>query len=122
MVKSRVIAALICLAFGLPFLLLADLFPLHRFGMFASLPKQAVSYSRFQMEVKVRGKWTAFKTGNAYFDESYLSTLALEAWGNPEKEQLFRSRLAASTHVLYDSIRWIRTERNGLQQIHLLAK
>lgn len=122
MVRQKLLIVLLCIAFGLPFLVLADLFPFHRFGMFASLPRQSSSYASLEIQWKVNGAWKTLETGNAYFDQSYLPQKALQAFGNAGLEKSFIGKLKASMPLAFDSVRWIKTEVSGKTQIRIPAQ
>lgn len=77
------------MAFGLPFLGIVDLFPLHRFGMFARIPESG-SYADFRLVKFQNGQWQEIKFGNAYFDDSYGKIWASRAWN----DSLFRQKLS----------------------------
>lgn len=88
MVKHCIGVWMIIFVFGLPFLGLVDLFPLHRFGMFARLPESG-SLPVFRLVKFQNGQWQALTFGNAYFDDSYGKIWASRAWS----DSLFRKKL-----------------------------
>lgn len=122
MVRQKLLIVLLCVAFGLPFLVLADLFPFHRFGMFASLPRQAASYSHLEIQWKTSGNWKKMQTGNTYFDDLYIPQKALVAFGNPSLEKALVGKLKAAMPLAFDSVRWIKTEVSGKTQIRIPAQ
>jgi hypothetical protein len=101
------------LVFGLPFLAITDLFPFHRFGMFARIPEKAQDVSQYVFEVKEPGKsWKKLEAGNPYFDYNYFPLLAEKGFQNPDLGQNLGSKLFSSLEEKPDSIRIFRTKEN----------
>jgi len=106
MVKQNWMIIILCLAFGSPFLAITDLFPLHRFGMFAQMPESNNQIETYQIELKVFGKnWVPLKTGNTYMDESYLPFLAKKNIKHPESKKEFGKKIHLSLKEQPDSIK-----------------
>lgn len=89
--------------FGIPFLLITDLFPLHRFGMFARIPgkKQGMNVEVIQFR---EGKKLQVLTGNHCLDKGILASLSAAAWTVPQKAEELTGRLLPSLHPVPDSI------------------
>lgn len=101
--------------FGLPFLAITDLFPLHRFGMFARIPETKGSIEFFEFQTKTKnGTWQKLKTGNDYMDQSYLPLLAERCFGSNDKQMVMGNKLAASLKDKPDSI---RIAKSGLEKL-----
>lgn len=102
-------------AFGLPFVLITDLFPLHRFGMFARLPDQKSTTSKCYLETKTgTSDWLILKTGNAYFDEGYLSKLGSEAIDDPSMAKNLAEKLKKTLYPVPDSLRMVAVRMTGI--------
>jgi len=72
------LSLLIPLFFGIPFVLLSDLFPFHRYGMFARIPKEA---PKAEIQILLAGKDTIIelKTGSPCLDRGLLKKMARNA-------------------------------------------
>jgi hypothetical protein len=72
------LSLLIPLFFGIPFVLLSDLFPFHRYGMFARVPKEA---PKAEIQILLAGKDTIIelKTGSPCLDRGLLKKMARNA-------------------------------------------
>lgn len=72
------LSLLIPLFFGIPFVLLSDLFPFHRFGMFARIPKEA---PKPEIHILLAGNDTIIelKTGSPCLDRGLLKKMARNA-------------------------------------------
>jgi hypothetical protein len=104
--------------FGLPFLVITDLFPFHRFGMFARIPSQPGEVVKYQFQQKTKGKnWEAVKVGNAYFDQNYLPMLAEKLVLFPEKAEVWGDKLYRSLSSKPDSIKIISSSNSENQVI-----
>lgn len=102
------------LAFGLPFVLITDLFPFHRFGMFARTPTADEEIQRYSIELKIKEKrWKMLKTGNPYFDKSYFCQLASDAFNRPEKRPNLAFKLVQTLDLKPDSIRLVKYAMNA---------
>ena len=99
--------------FGLPFLLLTDLFPFHRFGMFARMP-----HRKPEREVKIlmasEGKWKQAVSGSPCLDNGALRQTALEAFENRGMESQMLSKILPSLKPQPDSIALETTENQNL--------
>ena len=105
MIKQNWMILTLCLVFGLPFLAITDLFPFHRFGMFAQKPQQNNDIEIYHLEVKTGQKtWESLKTGNAYMDESYLPQLAQKCMHNSDFKKDFGAKIYASLKDKPDSV------------------
>lgn len=101
---------LFLIAFGLPFLAITDLFPLHRFGMFARIPETPEKVEHFWFETRVSDKgWQKLQTGNPYFDHSYLPVLAEKGYRIPQEYEKWILKLRSVRSEKPDSIRIVRT-------------
>jgi hypothetical protein len=67
---------LVSLIFGIPFILMTDLFPLHRYGMFASLPGNPSIKKKYEIEIFLKGTWQVLTSGNEYLDHGYFPVQA----------------------------------------------
>lgn len=111
---QTVILAAWLLAFGLPFVVITDLFPLHRFGMFARMPNPGEEVQLFSIEVKVGNEpWKTLLTGNPYFDKSYFYHLASDAFGKKEKSSALADKLRRTLSPQPDSIRLVKEVLNA---------
>lgn len=104
--------------FGIPFLLISDWFPLHRFGMFARIPVSIEKQVQFRIVTLQSGTWKSFETGNAYFDQSYTSLWAKRAWNEDD----FRKKLSGLIRAHSDSsIKEAALEKFENHQAHRLS-
>jgi hypothetical protein len=87
MVKRFELPAFLLLSFGIPFLFLTDLFPFHRFGMFAGIARNPEKTASYEIETHQNGNWKNLETGNPYFDSGYFPAMAEKAFGHPKKEK-----------------------------------
>ena len=111
---------LLCLVFGLPFLAITDLFPLHRFGMFVQIPDQHKYMDSLKIEVKVGDKnWERLKTGNSYMDESYLPLYAKKSLRNIEDRKSFGDKIHKSLKEKPDSIQVIYSNIGRAQNLRI---
>jgi hypothetical protein len=118
MVKNNWIIITLWLVFGLPFLAITDLFPLHRFGMFAQAPTQIKNSDTFEIQLKLHGdNWEKLKTGNAYMDESYLPLLAKKCFQNLIDKKEFGEKIHCSLKEKPDSIRISELNINKTAQV-----
>lgn len=109
MVMKNFALILILLVFGLPFLVITDLFPLHRYGMFARIPENPAQVERYSFETKTLGsKWQKLQTGNPYFDDSYLPALAEKVYHLPADSEKWVMKLRSVPKEKPDSIRILR--------------
>ena len=101
------------IAFGLPFVLISDLFPLHRFGMFARMPNPTEEVQIYSIEVKTKPKhWLKLEIGNPYFDKSYFYHLASDAFDNQKKTASLADKLLNTLSAKPDSIRLVKQTMN----------
>jgi hypothetical protein len=104
----RILVILLVLIFGIPFLLITDLFPLHRYGMFASISMQQGGIEKFQIQTKVAGSWQPLSAGNAYLDQNYFPLQAELAFRNPSYRPELADKIRASLRTKPDSVFIIR--------------
>jgi hypothetical protein len=98
------------MVFGLPFLMLTDLFPFHRYGMFALIPEKSDKVEHFCFETRVSNQaWQKLQTGNLYFDNSYLPVLAEKGYRIPNETEKWILKLRSVPAEKPDSIRIVRT-------------
>jgi hypothetical protein len=117
MVKNYWMILILCLVFGLPFMAITDLFPLHRFGMFAQKSSLKLNSETFEIEIKLKDKnWEKLKTGNSYMDESYLPLLAKKCILNVINKSEFGKKIHISLKEKPDSIRISQMNENNSQQ------
>lgn len=93
--------------FGIPFLAVSDLFPFHRFGMFAQLPVSSNSEFLGQIQIKKDGKWQKAETGNAYLDKNYFPLWANRAMREPEFKKRLLAQFQKNGTAKADSIRFV---------------
>lgn len=105
MVKAGSFWWLLALFFGLPFLLLIDFFPFHRFGMFARISPVEKPTEKIYIEYFHQAAWKKLETGNAYMDANYLPQMASRALGNAKKEKELGRKLAKELPEITDSVR-----------------
>ena len=102
------------IAFGLPFVLITDLFPLHRFGMFARMPNPDEEVQLYSIELKINPKpWQTLETGNPYFDKSYFYHLASDVFDEREKSESLAEKLIHTLSPKPDSIRLVKKSMNA---------
>ena len=94
--------------FGLPFLMLTDLFPFHRYGMFARMPAKNPE-SEVRILTANEGKWKQLQTHSPNLDKGALPGLAAAAFGNPVKEKSLVEKILPSINPVPDSIALIKT-------------
>ena len=83
---KKIVILLFIIAFGLPFLLIGDLFPLHRFGMFARTIPLEQQESDYFISYKMDSTgWTKLSTGNEYMDAEYFPIWAKNAFLDSKK-------------------------------------
>jgi len=92
------------LIFGLPFLLITDLFPLHRYGMFAALPSHETKTVKTEIHVHSDRHWKKLVTGNEYLDAGYLPKEAELAFGKRNLEKTLGLKLVQALKNEPDSI------------------
>lgn len=97
------------LAFGLPFLAISDLFPFHRYGMFARMPAKTKAESRFSIDYKKLGEYHSVQSGNGYVDNNYLPLWAEKAASDSAFAQKIKRELSKRDSTLSDSL-FIRIE------------
>lgn len=108
--------------FGVPFVLVAELFPMHRFGMFARRPNPGEGTTKAHLETKTDDEpWKKLETGNAYFDNGYFSTLAQQAANEEPKKAQLAQNLAHTLHPAPDSLRIVVTGMSGKSEVYPLA-
>jgi hypothetical protein len=111
----------IILFFGLPFLGLTDLFPLHRFGMFALVPTDQKKVESFEIQVKnPKENWKTLQTGNEYFDKNYFPVLASRSFYDKEKSIKLGLKINNTLIEKPDSIRIISTSGSTLTQSSII--
>ena len=109
------------IAFGLPFVLITDLFPLHRFGMFARMPNPNEEVQLYSIELKINPKpWQTLETDNPYFDKSYFYHLASDAFGEREKSESLADKLIQTLSPKPDSIRLVKQSMNASSKSSLI--
>jgi hypothetical protein len=79
MQRSILLSLLIPLIFGIPFLLLTDLFPFHRYGMFARLPAADPS-PECRILLANADTLLELKTGSPSLDRGLVSRWAAAGW------------------------------------------
>ena len=106
--------------FGIPFLVITDLFPLHRYGMFARVALPASKPTLFSIETKTNpSPWKKLTIGNPYFDNSYLPTWAARTYHDTANAPFLVSGLRKSLGQKLDSVR-IVAHSEGAQQTKVL--
>jgi hypothetical protein len=105
MVIKKLLYFCLPIVFGIPFLLMTDLFPLHRYGMFAGLARKKQPLSQYSIEIHLTGKWTKLEAENEYLDKNYFPLVAERAFGHLESEASLASKINASQKIKPDSIR-----------------
>jgi hypothetical protein len=111
MIRQVFIPFFLILVFGIPFLLITDLFPLHRYGMFARIPVSAPESPVKILEYK-DGNWTELSSGSPYLDAGILPRKSLEAFGDTLQESQFRLALLSTFKKVPDSIALEKIESN----------
>ena len=111
MFRQRLIPLFLVFVFGIPFLMLTDLFPLHRYGMFARIPVSAPE-SPVKILVYQNGNWTELSSGSPYLDAGILPRKSLEAFGDSLKESQFRLALLSTFKKKPDSIALEKNQNN----------
>ena len=109
----RTLIILFVLVFGIPFLLITDLFPLHRYGMFAGVSRQPGKTEKFRIEMKVAGSWQTLSAGNEYLDKNYFPLQAEQAFRNPAYRQELADKIRASLRTKPDSVLIIQEVGNS---------
>ena len=115
----RILLILFILIFGIPFLLITDLFPLHRYGMFAGISSQSGESEKFHIEMKVAGSWQTLSAGNEYLDNNYFPLQAEQAFRTPAYRPELAGKIRASLRTKPDSVFIIRKAGQS-QDVHLL--
>jgi len=111
MIRQVFIPFFLVLVFGIPFLLITDLFPLHRYGMFARIPVSAPE-SPVKILVHKDGNWAELSSGSPYLDAGILPRKSLEAFGDTLKESQFRLALLSTFKKVPDSIALEKNQNN----------
>jgi len=104
----RILIVIFVLIFGIPFLLITDLFPLHRYGMFAGISKQKGEPEKFHLKMKVAGSWQTLSAGNEYLDNNYFPLQAELAYRTPAYRTELADKIRASLRIKPDSVFIIR--------------
>jgi len=104
----RTLIILFVLVFGIPFMLITDLFPLHRYGMFAGISRQPGESEKFQIEMKVAGRWQTLSASNEYLDNNYFPLQAEHAFRTPAYRPELADKIRASLRTKPDSVLIIR--------------
>lgn len=107
MVKAIAGTLFLFVLFGIPFLAMQDLFPLHRYGMFARSARLQGSLLRhYSIEVRHPARnWEPLQTGNPYFDAGYFPEWARRAAEKPEYRNGFARKIKLSFPTPPDSVR-----------------
>jgi hypothetical protein len=106
MVSKNLLIGILVLFFGLPFLAITDLFPFHRFGMFARIPSNENSLIQYHVEThQPDSVWKILQTGNEYMDKSYIPLLARKAIHDPAEQRQLAEKLLKNLKEKPDSIR-----------------
>jgi|GEM_PF-3457558 hypothetical protein len=103
MQRSALLSLVIPLVFGIPFLLLLDLFPFHRYGMFARIPA-AMPAPEVRIILVSRDTSLELKTGSPCLDRGIVSKLAAESFSNQNSAEDLLNKLRPSLHPFPDSI------------------
>ena len=77
MQRSAILSLLIPLIFGIPFLLLLDLSPFHRYGMFARIPASKPA-PQVRIMLASQDSLLELKTGSPCLDRGILAALRRE--------------------------------------------
>ena len=104
----RILIILFVLIFGVPFLLITDMFPVHRYGMFAGISRQPGELEKFHIEMKVAGSWQILSAGNEYLDSNYFPLQAEQAFHTPAFRSELADKIKASLRAKPDSVLIIR--------------
>jgi hypothetical protein len=91
------------LVFGLPFLFMTDLFPFHRFGMFARIPDKNKP-DAIVIRVKEGENWKELKSGSPNLDRGLLPSEAAACFSDKQKAEVFFSKIRASLRPAPDSM------------------
>ena len=115
MQRSSFLSLLIPLIFGIPFLLLTDLFPFHRFGMFARFP---VKKPAPEIKILLYGSDTVMllKTGSPCLDRGLLNQWAQAAFKDSSKADLLLEKLRPSLRPFPDSVALEQKQSAGWQR------
>lgn len=115
MQRSTIISLLIPLIFGIPFLLLTDLFPFHRFGMFARIPAKNPAA---EVRILLCGSDTAMllETGSPCLDRGLLNQWAAAAFQDSSKADLLLEKLRPSLRPFPDSVFLEQKQPEGWQR------
>lgn len=103
MQRSALIPILISLFFGIPFLLLTDFFPFHRYGMFARIPSK-VPETEIRIMLISRDTTTELQTGSPCLDNGLLKKMAADAYKNPDMASGLIEKLRPSLQPFPDTI------------------
>ncbi len=103
------------LVFGIPFLLLCDLFPFHRFGMFARLPSKAPE-AETRILLADRDSLHVLQTGSPCLDRGLISTMAAAAFPDPAASELLIKKLQTALRPFPDSVLLEQKNKQGWQR------
>jgi hypothetical protein len=103
MQRNAFFSLLVPLIFGIPFLLLLDLFPFHRYGMFARIPAGKPA-PEVRIMVASRDTLLELKTGSPYLDRGVMAKMATQAYGSKSKAADLLAKLRPSLHPFPDSV------------------
>lgn len=109
----RILLILFILIFGIPFLLITDLFPLHRYGMFAGISRQPGEMKKFHIKMKVAGSWQTLSAVNEYLDQNYFPLQAEQAFRTPAYSSELADKIRASLRTKPDSVLIIQEVGNS---------
>jgi hypothetical protein len=113
--RSTLFSLLIPLVFGIPFLLLTDLFPFHRYGMFARIPN-----SKTGPEVRIllanRDTTLALETGSPCLDRGILARLAEAGFSDQKEAHNLLDKIRPSLNPFPDSILLEQKQNSGWQR------
>jgi hypothetical protein len=122
MVKSAAGALFLLFLFGIPFLAMQDLFPLHRYGMFARsarLPGSLLKH--YSIEIRHPGRnWEELQTGSPYFDSGFFPEWARRAVEKPEIRTAFTRKIKLSFPITPDSVRIRIRDGSGRDRLVVL--
>ena len=106
------------MVFGIPFVMMTDLFPFHRYGMFARIPESKNEVFQYAIEVKENGKpWEKLKTGNEYIDKNYLPLLSFKSVSGNAQYADLGEKIWKSLGEKPDSIRIIKSVQHTEKQV-----
>jgi len=113
--RSTLFSLLIPLVFGIPFLLLTDLFPFHRYGMFARLPSK-IQPEEVRIRIKEGSDWKEFQTGSPCLDRGILARLAEAGFSDQKEAQNLLDKIRPSLNPFPDSIFLEQKHSRGWQR------